>query len=744
MTGSIVMPRAPVVVAEAIPPELRAMRNWLTWKYEPPKKPGAKPRKVPYWIGRGRRHGLQGTPGDRAGMGTFEEALVEYQAKDRAGIGFAPFEGDGIIALDFDDCIDQAGNVEPDLLELLVGTYAEVSPSGRGLRAFYRGHQSELGNRKPDSRRVEIFQDRGYVTVTGNALPGAPATVAELPGHVAEFLAAQFERRGEVATGNVAPRGWPLEQIRECLEVLPDDLDYDTWLMGGMAIHHETRGSKHGFEIWYQNNRQSPKHTSRAYDWARWVSFGKPRRDGRPQVTIATLHRLAGQYGAHVPLDPPANDDDFEDVAAQQAEAREQLDALLESWQIVCAGPDEAIEDIRRLAEQAALASAEVGELIARVSSATEQPEEAVAQALGVQLPRYASLIDLHTDPPPARQWVVRGWIPLGQVTLLSGAGGIGKTLLAQQLGTCIASGTAALGEPVEPGPVLGFLCEDDNDEIRRRQIQILEHYRMEAGVVAERLFLEGRSGRVSTLVTFGSDRRMHRGEFCKIVEGECRRLRPLLLILDNIAHLFNGNANDAHEVTAFVNMLTAIAVPLQCAVLLVGHVRKAGAAGEATDFLGSVAWENTVRSRMLLSRRADGLLELKRAKANYAGRESLLLEYRAGALVELGEADDEGPAILAAAEAIVLEALRDFTAREINVSHHPTARNNLVKQAESEGLLEGTSPTAARQALSRLIRSGRVIPNAALPWRTADRKPARGLAIAEKAQDESGDPGIV
>src|SRR5690606_37824247 len=132
-------------------------------------------------------------------------------------------------------------------------------------------------------------------------------------------------------------------------------------------------------------------------------------------VTARSLVRLAGQYGARIDIARTATADDFEDVAAQQAEAREQIDSLIAAWKYVYAGPAEAIQDIRALAEQAALASAEVGELIARVSSATEQPEEAVAQALGVALPRYASLIDLHTDPPPARQWVVRGWIPLGQ-----------------------------------------------------------------------------------------------------------------------------------------------------------------------------------------------------------------------------------------------------------------------------------------------------------------------------------------
>lgn len=59
----------------------------------------------------------------------------------------------------------------------------------------------------------------------------------------------------------------------------------------------------------------------------------------------------------------------------------------------------------------------------------------------------------------PVREWIVPEWIPCGVVTGLYGDGGLGKSLLAQQLQTAIALGSAWLALPVETGATLGVYC---------------------------------------------------------------------------------------------------------------------------------------------------------------------------------------------------------------------------------------------------------------------------------------------
>ena len=52
----------------------------------------------------------------------------------------------------------------------------------------------------------------------------------------------------------------------------------------------------------------------------------------------------------------------------------------------------------------------------------------------------------LADKPVPEREWLVLDWIPMQRVTGLYGAGGEGKTLLAQQLATSCSVGALWLG----------------------------------------------------------------------------------------------------------------------------------------------------------------------------------------------------------------------------------------------------------------------------------------------------------
>ncbi len=77
----------------------------------------------------------------------------------------------------------------------------------------------------------------------------------------------------------------------------------------------------------------------------------------------------------------------------------------------------------------------------------------------------------------PEREWIVTKWIPHGAVTILGGDGGIGKSLLAMQLLTAVAIGEPWLGLPTISCKAIGFYCEDDEEEIWRRQAAINRHY---------------------------------------------------------------------------------------------------------------------------------------------------------------------------------------------------------------------------------------------------------------------------
>lgn len=77
----------------------------------------------------------------------------------------------------------------------------------------------------------------------------------------------------------------------------------------------------------------------------------------------------------------------------------------------------------------------------------------------------------------PERSWIVPGWIPIGVATGLYGPPGHGKTLLVQQLLTATALAQPWLGRPAARVKSLAVLCEDDEEELWRRQEAINRFY---------------------------------------------------------------------------------------------------------------------------------------------------------------------------------------------------------------------------------------------------------------------------
>lgn len=317
--------RAPLI-PESVPDALRNLQGWLLWKFEHPEGT-TKPRKVPYYSNGGRRQGVQGRPEDRQQLTTFEQAKAAATRRGFDGVGLALMPEFGIVALDFDNCMADGG-VHPDVEKLVAGTYAEYSPSGKGVRAFMVG---QLGNNKSNNTGTwgfETFSTKGFVTVTGKRLDitdllGAENTIANVSLELKKLCDIRFGERmandvgthqGDPLMDHEPPIGLTLEQIREALAVLPKDLTYDEWLSVGMAVHHETQAE--GFELWDEWSQQSAKYSSREYGLARWESFG---RGGHRPVTARSLIKLANSHGANIQTDV-AGLAEFDAVADKPAE----------------------------------------------------------------------------------------------------------------------------------------------------------------------------------------------------------------------------------------------------------------------------------------------------------------------------------------------------------------------------------------------------------------------------------------
>jgi hypothetical protein len=96
-----------------------------------------------------------------------------------------------------------------------------------------------------------------------------------------------------------------------------------------------------------------------------------------------------------------------------------------------------------------------------------EQPASAHEPISGI------NWAELEGREPPRREFIVENWLPTGVATSLYAPGGFGKTLLAKLLASCAATGKPFLGLPTKQVPVLALFCEDDDDELWRRQHRI-------------------------------------------------------------------------------------------------------------------------------------------------------------------------------------------------------------------------------------------------------------------------------
>lgn len=316
------------------------------------------------------------------------------------------------------------------------------------------------------------------------------------------------------------------------------------------------------------------------------------------------------------------------------------------------------------------------------------------------------------------REWWAEGWVPMRQITLLTGDGGDGKTLLALQALLAGSEGVGTLGMKIKPGRVLYIGAEDDADEFKRRQLDICD----ELGLDYLRLYdfkLYSLSGEDALMATPDSRKVMQPTPLFEKIARYARLWRPVCVVWDTSANLFGGNEIDRAQVQQFVNILKRLAVELDGAGILLSHPSVAGMqSGAGTS--GSTGWSNAVRSRLYLTRPSGTNVDpdirvLRNMKANYgkAGQE-IYFRWDRGAFVLSDKSKIEKPVgqmELIKAEKTFLLCLEELqeqgkNVREVKgVNYAPKimAEMDMAKQAS-------VSPYALEKAMQRLQAEGQII----------------------------------
>ncbi len=194
--------------------------------------------------------------------------------------------------------------------------------------------------------------------------------------------------------------------------------------------------------------------------------------------------------------------------------------------------------------------------------------------------PDSASVADMLVQTPPARQWLIKDFLPANIVGLLAAAGGTGKSMLALQLAVSVASGTPFLSYTVEhPGSVIVFSAEDDRDECHRRLRAVVgrqEYGQLSSNsALVDRLLIFDRVGLDNRLTekSFGSIRTT--GFVEQIIEVANQRENCRLIILDPLSRFDGGEPNDNSDGTRLIEAADRIRRNCKATVLLIHHVNK-------------------------------------------------------------------------------------------------------------------------------------------------------------------------
>ncbi len=155
---------------------LQDKKGWVCWRKE---VRDGKATKVPYAAD---GHNSHASVADPSTWSVYQDAAAMVQAGHYDGVGFVLCEALPYVCVDLDHCLDRvSGEVQEPaasivaMLEEAGGTYMEISPSGEGLHLWgvYDGALpgGKTGIHKKD---IEIYRDKRYMTVTGNAFRDFP------------------------------------------------------------------------------------------------------------------------------------------------------------------------------------------------------------------------------------------------------------------------------------------------------------------------------------------------------------------------------------------------------------------------------------------------------------------------------------------------------------------------------------------------------------------------------------------
>jgi hypothetical protein len=572
-TSTFERPPRPDIAPFAGLPDLPAMRElqgrpkWVAWDYT--------------WNERRQvwdkppicaRSGGPGSSTDRATWTDYAHAADFSKGRRMAGVGYVLSPEDEESGIDLDDCRDPETGMLQAWAQVAVDfgeTYAEVSPSGCGLRFFVRGL---VEGRKVDAAQVEIYTGGRYLTVTGRHVPGTPTEIREAP----RLIAYLQERADHIRAAQRVAADLARKQEQKKNEKRAQEPPRQTTSERASASARE-RGPRDGSDFWRTVNDRA------LANLGAWVTsvFPSARHQSGTGAYRVDQRDLGEGYEEDLSIHPDGiRDFGSGDMGDSRDGARTPIDVVRDY--LPATDPTAAA---MWLCERLSVRPEDIGWKGGQRQDGEPRRDGAAAQ--GEPPPerkRIQATPFVYRDPSliPPREWIYGRHLIRRFLSTTVAPGASGKSSLVLVEAIAMATGRALLGvKPPQAMKVWYVNLEDPLEETERRVAAICLHYGIDARELEGRLFLD--SGRTAEIIIATRQR-----DGVKIAEPVIEDLTTSMaeneidhMVVDPFvsSHRVTENANDEIDIVA--KAWNRVAEIGNASIELVHHVRK-GQSGQS------------------------------------------------------------------------------------------------------------------------------------------------------------------
>jgi len=498
-----------------IPDELKERRQWVLWRYLPPKKAGDKWRKVPHTVS-----GHRASSTDPATWNTYAAVVDVYNVGNYDGIGYVFTSDDPFVGIDFDDSWDGEVFV-PEISNWLqyLDSYAELSASGKGVHVIVRGDLPTDGFKRA---KIEAYKARRFFAITGIVIDNISCRIEDRPEQVLDLY-----------------RKYAPAQQQQTSASVQSTVTFDD-----AKIIEKARNAKNGpkfLQLWEGN----------------WKALGYPSQS-EAEMALANMLRFwtqdKGQIDrlmrasglARAKWDSKRGDDTYGSktigkslASTRDVYASNDTDATVKigSGKVVSSEPDDGDNYSD---------NSEDGEII---------PE-----------PRYI----LHRFreaflPQPPVEWVVDQLFQRGSVNLVYGAPGSKKTYIMLDCAVCVAGHEVWLRRETYGGPVLLIDEESGPRRLNRRLAEVGRGHRASADLPIS----------YTTLAMFNLLSCPADVQHLDVLFGQ---EQPVLVVIDALADVMvGGDENEVKDTHPVLQKLKGLAHKHNCAVVVIHHSNRQG-----------------------------------------------------------------------------------------------------------------------------------------------------------------------